>query len=439
MLRIYTVCRVGIVLCGLFFFLFFTVHAQQSAPVGTLVADRRAELERNLATLEKEIEAQRVVLESKQRETVTLERDVAILTAKIEKARLSLKARTLVIERLRGDIDSKEGVIDNLNEKLERERESLAQLIRKTNEIDEYTFAEVVLSNRELSEFFSDIDSFAAIKQSLNASFQEITTTRQVTEKEKEELESKVSEEEGLRKLQQVEAQRIQDQERQKTAILKESKGQEALYQKIIKEKEKTAAEIRTELFSLRGSAAIPFEKAYEYAVKAGNKMNVRPAFILGIIAEESNLGQNVGTGNWRVDMKAPRDTVPFMDITKRLGLNPDEMPVSKKPWYGYGGAMGPAQFIPSTWVLYEERIAEETGHNPPNPWDPGDAFMAAAILLADNGANKGTRQAERLAALRYLAGWVNATKPQYAFYGDDVMELADKYQKQIDILQADN
>lgn len=439
MLSTHMVYRAGFVLFGAFFFLFSIAYAQQVAPVGTLVADRRAELERNLATLEKEIEAQRVVLESKQRETVTLERDVAILTAKIEKARLSIRARTLVIERLRGDIGSKEGVIDNLNEKLQRDKDSLAQLIRKTNEIDGYTFAEVVLSNRELSEFFSDIDSFASIKQSLNASFKEITATKEVTEKEKEELELKVAEEEGLMKLQQMEARRIQEQENQKQAILKESKGQEALYQKIIKEKEKTAAQIRTELFSLRGSAAIPFEKAYEYAVKAGGKMNVRPAFILGVIATESNLGENVGTGNWRVDMKAPRDTVPFLDITKRLGLNPDDMPVSKKPWYGYGGAMGPAQFIPSTWILYEDRIAKATGNNPPNPWNPEDAFMAAAILLADNGANKGTRQAERLAALRYLAGWVNATKPQYAFYGDDVMELADKYQKQIDILQADN
>jgi hypothetical protein len=55
---------------------------------------------------------------------------------------------------------------------------------------------------------------------------------------------------------------------------------------------------------------------------------------------------------------------------------------------------------------------------------------------MSDNGADNGTRAAERLAALRYLAGWKNATKPAYAFYGDDVMEFADKYQKEIDILE---
>ena len=98
---------------------------------------------------------------------------------------------------------------------------------------------------------------------------------------------------------------------------------------------------------------------------------------------------------------------------------------------------MGPAQFIPSTWNLYRGRIAKASGQNPPNPWDPRTAFIASAILMMDNGADRGTRESERLAALRYFAGWGNAEKPAYAFYGDGVLELADKYQHQIDILAA--
>ena len=127
---------------------------------------------------------------------------------------------------------------------------------------------------------------------------------------------------------------------------------------------------------------------------------------------------------------------------------------------------MGPAQFIPSTWICYGGYINTTTGkcnqnadrswvgpweyradkdrvrillgkNSPSNPWEPKDAFMASALLMKENGANKGTRAAERLAALRYLAGWTNASKREYAFYGDDVMDLADKYQKQIDILKG--
>ena len=97
---------------------------------------------------------------------------------------------------------------------------------------------------------------------------------------------------------------------------------------------------------------------------------------------------------------------------------------------------MGPAQFIPTTWQLYVDRIRKITGHNPPNPWDPFDAFAAAALLLKDNGAAAGTYSAERTAALKYLAG-SNWKKTAYSFYGDDVMALAQKYQEQINILQG--
>ena len=142
-----------------------------------------------------------------------------------------------------------------------------------------------------------------------------------------------------------------------------------------------------------------------DYANTASKKTGVRPALILGIIAEESNLGENVGTGSWRVDMKSPRDTEPFLRITAALGLDPDRMPVSKKPWYGWGGAMGPAQFIPTTWLLFESKTASLTGHRPPNPWNIEDAFTASAIFLAEAGASSQTRAGELQAARTYISG----------------------------------
>lgn len=399
------------------------------------VEERRAQLEKDLAALEAQIAQQQNILNARARESVTLERDVAILNATIEKAKLSIKARNLTIERLSKESGEKQVVIEKLGDKIIREKESLSELIRKTDKADSFSLPEVILATQHLSEFFQDVDAYRVIKIALRDSYTTLANDKKETEAEREALESRRVEETELRRLQELEKRKVETQEAEKKRILKISKGIEAEYQKIIRVKQQTAAQIRTELFTLRGSAAIPFEKALAHATAAGKRTGVRPALILGVIAEESNLGENVGNGNWRTDMKAPRDTEPFMDITRRLGLDPDRMPVSKRAWYGYGGAMGPAQFIPSTWVLYEERLARATGHNPPNPWDPGDAFMAAALLLMDNGADRGTIAAERLAALRYLAGWTNANKKAYAFYGDDVMELAAKYQRQIDIL----
>lgn len=425
----------------------FSVQIVNAQVEGENVAARRAQLEKDLTKLEAEIESQQVLLQGKQKERVTFERDVSILEAQIEKAKLSIKARDISITKLAQDIGGKEKVIGTLNDKLDREKESLSQLIRKTNEIDNISLVEIVLGNQNISEFFEDLDSFDSIQLALQDSFVEIESTKSNTESQKKTLLSKKEEELELLDIQRLQKSKIEKQEQEKQAIVKATKGVEAEYQKLIKTKEKSAAQIRSELFALRGSAAIPFEKALELANIASAKTGVRPAFILGVIAEESNLGENVGTGNWKTDLyecykeigyitSAEKQKNAFLKITADLGLNPDTLPVSKKPWYGCGGAMGPAQFMPTTWSLYVDRIAKATGHNPPSPWDSGDAFMASAILLMDNGADKRTPASERLAALRYLAGWNNAEKASYAFYGDDVMELATKYQKLIDILQ---
>ena len=416
-------------------FLPIAVSHVSAQATGDDVEAKRAQLEADLANIEEEIKAQEQLLDSKQRERVSLERDVAILDAKIEKAKLELKQRDLVIGGLESDILDKEGTISDLDDKLTREKQSLAQLIRQTNQIDDYSMVEIVLAQKDISDFFGDIDRFDSIQKSLNESFAEIGDTKDKTEDQKDQLESKREQEVELRNLSALQKQKTEDQEAEKQQILKVTKGQEAAYQDIVKAKQKTAAEIRAELFTLRGSAAIPFAQALNYANDAFKITGVRPAFILGTIAEESNLGENIGTGNWKTDMHPTRDRPIFEEICQELGLDPDLMPVSKKPWFGWGGAMGPAQFIPSTWILYKDRIGEASGQVPPNPWDPRTAFIASALLLEDNGADRGSPAAERLASLRYFAGWKNAEKPEYAFYGDEVMELASKYQGLINVL----
>src|SRR3989344_4952987 len=188
------------------------LHAQTETT--NLVETRRERLERELGALEVQIEAQRSLLQGKQRERVSLERDVAIIDTKIEKARLSVLARNIGIEKLSDGISDKEGIIGGLSAKIDRERESLAQLIRKTNEIDDFSLAEVVLSNENFSEFFADIDAFASIKSALNESFEIIEGAKDATAAEKAVLEDKRGEEMELRTIQQLEKQRIEEEER---------------------------------------------------------------------------------------------------------------------------------------------------------------------------------------------------------------------------------
>lgn len=402
------------------------------------VGDYRKKLEEELAALEVQIEKESQIIKQKQLQSTTLERDIAIFDAQINKAKLEIKARNIVINDLADDINQHSKLIAQLEQKLDEEKVSLAELIREMNELDSVSLPEIMLGYDNFSDFWSEFLSFESVQKELQSSLGKIEATQTNTEKEKETLQNTKSEQLELRSLQELEKKSMENKELEKKSILKATKGEEKIYQKILDERKKNAAAIRSQLFLLQGSPAIPFEKAVEYANVAFRATGVRQAFLLGVISEESNLGANVGKGNWQIDMAHSRcanQRQAFLDITSELGLDPDMMPVSKKAWYGYcGGAMGPAQFMPTTWQLYRDKIARITGHNPPNPWDPLDAFVASALLLKDNGAAGGSYAAERKAALKYLAG-SNWSKSAYAFYGDDVMALAAKYQEQIDII----
>ena len=78
-------------------------------------------------------------------------------------------------------------------------------------------------------------------------------------------------------------------------------------------------------------------------------KINIRPAFLLAVITQESDLGNNVGTCNrpgdppnksYKVVMKPSRDQIPFEQITKKLGMDPSSTPVSC-PMYRNGEQVG--------------------------------------------------------------------------------------------------
>lgn len=398
--------------------------------------EQRSSLQAQLDEINREIQQNQTQLELEQKQRTSLERDVAILDYKIQQAQLQIKQRNLTITQLKNGIADKQAGIEALDSHVAAGETSLAQILRRTRQIDDTSFALRALQG-SFSDLFNEIGDFETIQKALGTSFTTMAVERGDLAARKEALQAQQQEEQDLLQIQVLQQNSLKATEQQKQDLVAAAKGQESLYQQIISSKQKSAAQIQSALFVLNGAQSTSFGEMYAYAKEASVKTGVRPALILGILREESNLGQNVGTGSWRTDMKAPRDTVPFQEITRGLGLDPDSMPVSKKPYYGWGGAMGPAQFIPSTWTLYQDRIASAAGQNPPNPWDPRTATFAASILLMDNGADAQTLAAERLAALRYLAGWVNATKSAYAFYGDDVMGFAAEYQQDINILSG--
>ncbi len=429
-------------------------------------AERRARIEAQLLQVEKQIQVQQQLVDGKQQERQTLERDLDIIDAEVRKAQLGIQARALAISSLTEQIGDKEELVNILNSRLEKQRASLSELLRQTETVDDFSLVEVLLSNDSFSEFFTDVESFRAVKNSLNESLDILAGIKHDTEEQKLSLEEKQLAEARLKELQELEKAEIEEHEREKEQILQVTKGEEQAYQALLQSQQKTAAQLRNQLFQLLGgSGSIPFPEAVALAQYAGTQTGVPPALILAILEQESNFGNNLGSclvgdiSQGKSVMHPDRDAPVFLAIAEILGFDAATQKVScpilrsDGTRIGWGGAMGPLQFIPSTWAIYGGIVSDGAGGyvysrssdairsltggtTASNPFNKQDAFMASALLLRDNGAN-GTYASDKLAALRYYAGWGGASRAENQFYGNQVMERKARLENEIKTLDA--
>lgn len=326
------------------------------------VKEREAELEQELTEVEKEVKE----LQEKKDEVAegrkTLQGEISKINLEISGKENNIRQYNSSISRLSSNIKSGEIKIQSLEQKLSLQKDHLSQLHRRLNEVEGKSYFLSTLAKETLSEFVNEKEDQWSIQEAIQDSLNEISDIRNETEDTIVNLTDNRRDVEGLRQLEVIEKLEIEKQKQKKDDLLTVTKGLEDTYQQIIGDKEKEITRIRAELFELRGTDAISFGEALEFAFEVERLAGIRPAFLLGVIKIETELGSNLGTGNWRDDMHPVRDAPVFEVITDTLGLNKNELPVSRKPSYGWGGAMGPAQFIPSTWACYGGYVSKKTG-----------------------------------------------------------------------------
>ena len=425
--------------------------------------ERRTRLEFELQNVEKQILTQQRLVEDKRSERRTIERDISIIEGEIKQVELGIQARSVAIEQMSDQIGEKEVVLSILSERSLRQQDSLADLVRKSALVDDYSLVEVMLSRDSFSEFFTDVAIYQNLKESLSESLTILHGIKNDTVDQKDQLQDKQQTEAEMKRIQELQREEIESKEREKGKILSVTKGEEKQYQTLLESQQRTASQLRSALFQLLGGGGgIPFPEAVRLAKYASGVTGVDSALILAILEQETNLGNNLGSCTFtdsqssRPVMHPTRDEPVFLAIAKILGFDPYTRTVScpiiqNGSRVGWGGAMGPSQFIPSTWAIYGGIVSNGSGgwvysqssdairringgSLPSNPFNNQDAFIATALLLRDNGAN-GSAAGDRTAALRYYAGWGGASNPANAFYGNQVMNRKARLANEISIL----
>jgi peptidoglycan hydrolase CwlO-like protein len=409
----------------------------------------RVQLEAELRKLEAEITQKQKELTNQKGQSSAITKEINNLKLQIDKAKLNIKSKNLEITKLSGQIGTKETEIESLENKLANQKDSLSQLIRKTNDLDDSNMVHIILSGKDLSEFYSDLDSFSSIKKALRQTVLSVREIKESTETQKSELEEKHDAELNAKAELEKSKKKVESDEAYRKQLLSVSKNKEKEYEKILAENQAKASQIKARLFSFAGgqTKAIPFGTALQYAEEAQRNTGTPAAFVLAILTQESALGANVGkcylankdTGEginvngkttYKNVMKPTRDVPPFIQITESLGMDPYKTVVSCPiaGVAGWGGAMGPAQFIASTWKTVSSRVQNITGSA--NPWNARDSIMASAIYLSDLGANSSYASQIKAACKYYGSGGTSCS------YGKSVMSRVDKIQTDIDYIK---
>ena len=406
---------------------------------------------------EQQADEYRQTVKEKETQQRSFENQIAIFSNKIKQLNTLIQRNTVLIKDLGLQIGDTENSIEDTALKIDVNKEQLTQILRRLYEQDKLSELEVLLSGQSFAEFLENITSLEALQNENRKLLLEIESLYQYLAGQRDKL---ASEKENLQRVvlnTQLQREQSEQVKKQQQQLLTATKGEKELYQDYLAEAESKAAEIRSRIFELAqiAEASAPtLEQAYAIAKSVQDATGVRASLLLGLLTVESAIGKNVGQCNCSgsatckhpeigyQDVMTKGQWSYFLEITKELGLEPSTTPVSCSISGGavqWGGAMGPAQFMPATWTLYKERINAllATSSWPANPWRIRDAFLAAGLYLSDWGAASQTYNDEIGAATAYLCGTNRLTQRCQAAggagYRYQVMKKASEYQEFVD------
>lgn len=437
-----------LILIGLLLSLFvFISPAQTSAQV--LSDSERAQLEQQLKDLQAEADKLQQDLNNKVGERKSLESELSIINTRISQSKNQIKQTSTQIKKISVDINVKEKKIQTLAENISQNKKYITDTLGAIRKLDDVRAVIAFSKDESFSEVFSDLGSYRAMQGVLSDKLDSLKTNKKVVEVEKEVLQDKKEETEALKQKQEQDKKEEEVRSKEKKDLITVTKQQEKDFQKVLDEKKKKVAEIKARLFSFAGgqTEAIPFATALLDAQLAEAQTGTPAAFTLAILMQESALGANVGkcyltdtsTGvgiNTRTNaimssvMKPSRDVQPFLAITSSLGYDWKKTIVSCPiaGVGGWGGAMGPAQFIASTWQSIASRISDITGSS--NPWNAKDAIVGSSVYLSKLGAGNSYLSQIKAACKYYGTGGSNCS------YGRQVMAKLSKIQSDIDYIK---
>lgn len=350
----------------------------------TLVNKCKANLDKQKAQTESQLKN----LETQQS---AAERTLSNLTWNIKKLNTEIASLNLSLTELENAIQEREKAIKELDDALGQHKAILSEAIRQIYEYNTLSYIEMLLGYRTLSDFNQKLEEIDRLQKSLKSSMEEIRKAKEQMEKEKEDLTQKKKEQEQYKAMQEMSKQSLALKQEQKQYLIQSLAAAKTPLEKEMARIEAELIELRSAMSKIQSylggwlmTGAPSWSQIISSVKYASSRTGTSTFLILGILQVESTFhptaGKNMGSpeanlqrclDNRKDDSLCYQQKPVFEQICAELGLDPNKVPIS------YAYAMGPAQFIPTTWRSYQKKDTAII-----NPWKLEDAVLAMAYKL---------------------------------------------------------
>ncbi|EKE16120.1 MAG: hypothetical protein ACD_11C00030G0028 [uncultured bacterium] len=376
--------------------------------------DSEDKLKDSIDSIEKKLAKEQAAKATLEAELANIQNSVYSTQAQIDRARKLIKESKENISRMEEEINS-------MSDKIDLQKEFLRDFLQEVYYNKKQPVASLALFKGDFSRALGAFDRYLTVEEKMIQIVLEIKSTQEKIKTEQEKVaEAKENHEELLEnKVVQQHALLVDKADTQGDIQVKESS---------IRSLSQRLSTLKSQLSGFLGESfnASDIVDAIKFASK---KTGVRKEFLMAMLDKETDLGRFTGGCTYQNTRVKIADKTEFKNICEELDYNYKKQKIScAASWGGYGGAMGVAQFMPTTWIGYKSAISRYTGHNPPDPWNLTDGVVGMAEKLNRAGANN--KKNEHYAAKVYYCGGPGSAywKTKCEDYADTVISWSNGY-----------
>lgn len=185
-----------------------------------------------------------------------LETDISLTRNKMDSENLNLDR--LAIE------------IDENQEKIGRNSETLGETLRILNETGQSSMVEALLKYDDIASFWDEVDNLQRFQSGIKEHLDNLKAIKEVLEDQKEETEKRKDDLEQLKVELDAQNKIVEVNKQQKSSLLKETKNTEAEYEKILQRNLERKAQFEKELFEFESQLRIAIDPSSIPGARSG-------------------------------------------------------------------------------------------------------------------------------------------------------------------------